>query len=804
MLGVCVLAGVLVAGVLFPAVGGLGLLSNQASSTVDSVSSQIGSGLVPQTTVMLDKNGGTIATLWGDQRRTEVTGDKISPAMKSAIVSIEDKRFYEHAGVDYRGTARAFVSNANGNDTQGASTLTQQYVKNYLLLVLAQTDAERRQATETTPARKLREIRIALAVDKQLGKDEILTRYLNLVPFGNGAYGIQAAAQTYFGVNAADLTLPQSAMLAGMVQSSSTLNPYTNPRGVTDRRNTVLDTMRDNAIITAAVADALKATPLGVLPDPGSPANGCLGAGDRGFFCDYALAYLDGLGMKKADIVKGGYVIRTTLDPAVQASVKVAVNSEIPADLDGIANVMTTVQPGQDKHRVVAMASSRTYGQTPNTAQTVTPQANSLVSDGAGSIFKLFTTAAAMEQGLGISSRLDVPARFVSSVFSGGVKTCPSDGKGGNKYCVGNAGPYPTSMTVTDALAQSPNTAFVELLETATVAKSVELAQAMGLRSYGAPKTGTDGTRSIAEQTVAENQGSFTLGPKPVNLTELSNVAATIASSGMWCPPSPIESVTDSTGATVSPPIKPQACQQAVPPGLANTLFNAMGKDDKPGGTSSAAARLTGWDPNRPLGGKTGTTEVQKSSAFLGVMSTLSSAVMTYTDNPYPVQEAPNKQGICTRGDVGVTLCPVGNIFGGTVPARTFFRAMNPVVDSYGPAAFPPTDPLYVNGSKNGNVPSVVGQGATEATSALQALNFQVRQSTVDSGLARGTVVRQSLTGATVPGATVTLYTSSGSVPAAPSPPAAPPVDPNAPPVDPNAPPGVAPPAQGNPVAPPA
>ena len=789
MLGVCVLAGVLVAGVLFPAVGGLGLLSNEASATVDSVSSEIGTGIVPQTTVMLDKNGGVIATLWGEQRRTEVTSDKISPAMKSAIVSIEDKRFYEHTGVDYRGTARAFVSNAAGKNTQGASTLTQQYVKNYLLLVLASNDAERRQAVETTPARKLREIRISLALDKALGKDEILTRYLNLVPFGNGAYGIQAAAQTYFGVNAADLTVPQSAMLAGMVQSSSALNPYTNGQAVIDRRNLVLDTMRENNIIAAAAADALKATPLGVVAQPNVPPNGCLGAGGAGFFCDYALAYLDGLGMKKADLVKGGYVIRTTLDPAVQNSVKAAVNVDVTPDEPHVANVMDVVQPGQDKHRVVAMASSRTYGLAANTAQTVQPMTYTGVADGAGSVFKVFTVAAAMQQGMGTNAVLQTPNRIqVKGFGTGGAAGCPADA-----YCVQNYnGSYKSSYSITDALAQSPNTGFVGLITKVGVTPTVDMAVKLGMRSLATPKsapTEANPERSVADKVKAENSASFTLGVNRVNMVELANVGATLASGGMWCPPSPIDAVTTSAGAPVD--LKDQPCAQVVAPGLANTLAVAMSKDDV-NGTSADAAKQVGWA--LPTSGKTGTTNEYRSASFLGFTNTLAGANIVFDDSTEP-------NGIIVAGyrprTCGGLDC--GNVLGGTTPAHTWYTAMKPVISAFGPVAMPAADPVFVNGTITGNVPNVVGQGVTQATATLEELNFQVRQLTVDSGAARGTVVRQSVTGTSVPGATVTLYTSSGPPTTTPDPPSAPAAIPAAP-ANPNAPPGqggASPPGQG-------
>jgi membrane peptidoglycan carboxypeptidase len=227
--GLCLLASVIVAALMFPVAGGFGLMSNRASEVVANGSAQLVAGDVPAVTTMVDAKGNTIAWLYS-QRRFEVPSDKIANTMKLAIVSIEDKRFAEHNGVDWKGTLTGLAGYASGDvDTRGGSTIEQQYVKNYQLLVLAQTDAEKRAAVETTPARKLREIRMALTLDKTFSKPEILTRYLNLVSFGNNAFGVQDAAQTYFGVNASDLNWQQAALLAGLVQSTSSLNPYTNP-----------------------------------------------------------------------------------------------------------------------------------------------------------------------------------------------------------------------------------------------------------------------------------------------------------------------------------------------------------------------------------------------------------------------------------------------------------------------------------------------------------------------------------------------------------------------------------------------
>src|SRR3954467_4532696 len=213
----CLLAGVVAAGLMFPVAGGIGLLSNRASDIVANGSAQLLSGDVPQVTTMVDAAGNPIAWIYS-QRRFEVRTDQIANTMKLAIVSIEDKRFAEHNGVDLQGTLTGLAGYLKGAEgARGGATIEQQYVKNYNLLVTAQTDAERRAAIETTPVRKLREMRMALQLNTVLTKPEILTRYLNLLSFGNGAYGVQDAARTYFGIDASELNWQQAALLAGMV-----------------------------------------------------------------------------------------------------------------------------------------------------------------------------------------------------------------------------------------------------------------------------------------------------------------------------------------------------------------------------------------------------------------------------------------------------------------------------------------------------------------------------------------------------------------------------------------------------------
>jgi membrane peptidoglycan carboxypeptidase len=764
--GYCLLAGVLAAALMFPFVGGIGLMSNRAADVVANGSAQLIQGDVPQVSTMVDAEGNPIAWLY-TQRRFEVRTDQIANTMKLAIVSIEDKRFAEHNGVDWPGTLTGLSGYLAGNPgTRGGSTIEQQYIKNYQLLVTAQTDAERRAAVALTPARKLREIRMALTLDKTFSKPEILTRYLNLVFFGNGAFGIQDAAQTYFGIDATQLNWQQAALLAGMVQSTSLLDPYTNPEGAMDRRNVVLDTMIENLPEYADELRAAKAEPLVVLPQPNELPGGCIAAGDRGFFCDYVLDYLARAGISKEQVARGGYLIRTTLDPKVQSSVKSAIDKIASPTLDSVASVMSVIKPGKDVHRVMAMASNRTYGLNDDAHETVQPLPFSLVGDGAGSIFKIFTTAAALEMGLGIDAQLQVPGSFQArGLGSSETPGCPKE-----TWCVRNAGNYRGSMNVTDALAVSPNTAFAKLIQQVGVSRAVDMAVRLGLRSYALPGTARayepESNESLADFIKRQNIGSFTLGPFQLNALELANVAATLASGGMWCPPNPIDKIFDRHGNEVS--FASQPCDQAVPEGLANTFANALSKDDKPPGTAAGAAASVGWD--LPMSGKTGTTESHRSSGFVGFTNQYAAANYIFDDSNDP-------SGICS---FPLQKCYSGNLYGGSEPARTWFEAMKPIATDFGDVHLPPTDPRYVDGAPGGQVPSVSGLKVDAARQRLREAGFQVADQTtpVNSAAPYGAVVGTTPSGQTIPGSIITINISNG-IP--PPPPPRPPREPSAP-----------------------
>ena len=763
LLAICLVAGVIVAGMTFPFAGAMGLISNDASDTVNATSSDLAAGQLPGVSTVTDNQGAPIAYLY-EQNRTPVSLQQMSPAMRGAIVAIEDRRFYEHDGVDWTGTLRALVTNQTAGSTQqGASTLTQQYIKNYQLYVTAQTESERLEATEPTYARKLREVRVALQLERQLAsgrtkqeaKDEVLERYLNIVFLGNNSYGVAAAARTYFNTTPERLTVPQAALLAGMVQSTTQFDPTRHPQAATGRRNEVINQMLGQGMITQQQAQEAVASPLGIVEPLATPPNGCIGAGNAAFFCKYVVDYLGESGISSEQINRGGYTIRTTLDRNAMNAMQQALNDEVPAQQRNVADVMSTIQPGRDRHRVVAMGANRIFGVDGDALQTSYGLPWEPVNLGAGSTYKIFTAAAALEEGLGINYQMPIPPDgYASPIYRDGA---------GNPFPVRNAeeglAPF---LSMTDALAQSPNTGFVKLMETTGVPPVVDMAVRLGLRSLADP--GPDGS-SIADTAREQNQGSFTLGVTPTSPLELANVGATLASSGMWCPPTPIESITDSSGAPV--PVVEQPCEQVVDPALADTLMTGLSKDDQPGGTAAAAAAANGW--NRPLSGKTGTTQNNRSAAFLGFNTQYAGSVITFDDSSSP-------RTLCDGGgDNPPFPCGDGNLFGGTTPARTWFKAMNPLFAPLPVAPLPPTSPRYLQGGSNEQVPEVVGDQVDEATEELRDAGFQVTQTQVGNRAPAGTVVGQNPRGSVLPDQVVTLQVSNGTVPSPPTPPSGPP-----------------------------
>lgn len=296
-------AGVLVAAVLLPFTGGLGLVARNSVQAFDEQPCDVDPGTPAQASIMYVGSGGQLAKFYS-QNRQIIDVKKIPLVMRRAIIAIEDRRFLEHHGVDAEAFARALVKNSqSGEVVQGGSTLTMQYVKN-VRLYSAKTPAEQREAVAVSPARKLTEARCALELENKWSKDKILGAYLNIAYFGAGAYGVQIAAKTYFNKNAEKLNIQEAALLAGLVQSPLRFDPYRFPKEAKIRRDTVINDMESLAYITAKQAAAAKASPVKVVPKPKSSLKGCANTTSNlrnaGFFCDYVKTYLKGIGFPRS------------------------------------------------------------------------------------------------------------------------------------------------------------------------------------------------------------------------------------------------------------------------------------------------------------------------------------------------------------------------------------------------------------------------------------------------------------------------------------------------------------------------
>lgn len=739
------LAGVLVAALLLPVAIGVGSATNAVADAVDDAQADPLDGQIPLRTTIDDSTGATMATLW-TQNRVWVPIASISDYLQKAVVAMEDRRFYAHTGVDWKGTVRALLRNSQTSGTQGGSTLTQQYVKNYLYLVNAKTEAEKADAIATTPIRKLREAKLALQLEQTHTKAEVLEGYLNLVAFGPSQYGAEAASQWFFGTSADKLTLAQAALLAGMVNNPPKYNPLdeSHVEDSRTRRNLVLDVMASTGAVSKEAADEAKQQDLGL--NPQRIPNGCVNADNsqvNGYFCQYVLDYLRNAGFDNTTVASSGWTIKATMDPKVMASAKAAATGQVDPtkpETARIANTVAVVGKGEPR-KVLALVANRPYGLDPTQGQTVQRLPTTFAPLGSGSTFKVFTAAAAMEAGYGTNYTLQTPAIATSDLAPGRTFK--------------NATQYPASMTMAQGLATSPNTGFINLESDVGLQKVADMSVALGLKGYQLDAgdvdpsfsgTGTD----YAAQVVAQKIASFTLGVSPVSPLELSNVGATLASDGKWCPPTPVDTITDRNDKFVT--WSAATCEQAVPADLARTLSVAMEGDLQTGGTAATAAQGVGW--KWTAAGKTGTTQEYRSSAFLGFTPEMSASVVLWDSEPRP-------QGICKDP---IRTCSTeealnGNgVGGGGVPAVTWMNTMKPLKDGQPNTFFAPASPQYINGTANTPVPDVRNKSVDDAKNQLTGLGFEVATAPLQgSGRAPNTVVDQSAFPTAASGAKIVL-----------------------------------------------
>ncbi|SDM95352.1 Membrane carboxypeptidase (penicillin-binding protein) [Geodermatophilus siccatus] len=717
-----VVAGALVAALLFPWVGGPAVAAQQSTSLLGDLPTELTVDAPPANTVLLAANGEVITSFY-EENRAPVTGDRIAEVMKQAMVAIEDARFYEHHGLDVQGTARALVTNiAAGGVQEGGSTLTQQLVKQTLLQT-ADTPEERRAATEQTLGRKLREARLALALEDTYAKDELLTRYLNIVYFGRNAYGVQPAAQAFFGVDAAALTLPQAALLAGLAQSPTQDDPFTNPEAATARRNEVLSRMAEQGRVSPADAAAAQAAPLGLAPAP-APRRGCVEATVGAFVCDFVQRYLiQELGLTQQQLDNGGYVVRTTLDADLQRAGDAAV-LETLAMGNLLAGMFTAVEPGTG--HLLAMSVNRVFGYDQEDPAQESFNLNLAPSKGSGSTYKVFTAAAALDRGYSGYYTLTTSDPYVSRVYR--------DGTG--RYDVENAGTYRSTLDLTTALYQSSNTYFLALEDAlGSVEEPVRMAERMGLFQFSDP--------ALPQQIIDENRGSFTFGAEATSPLALASAYSTLAAGGTQCDVVPVTAVLDqhgepAVGSDGEPLAVGDRCTpEAIKPGVANTLNQMLRKDVEPGYSGATGTRA--YVPGHQIAGKTGTSQDNDSIAFVGYTPEITASVMVL--NP---KEKQNVGG-----------------FGGGKAATVWRDAMAPILEARGSGEFPPADEVVMNG----NTRPVPGCTSVRACrTALSDAGFEHRTVEVDSSRRSGVLLGTSPPrgGRAVAGQVVSILVSNG------------------------------------------
>ncbi|WP_120004464.1 transglycosylase domain-containing protein [Nesterenkonia muleiensis] len=670
-LGISAVCGALAAGLLFPLAATGGAAASLGDDVLDEHPVQLREAPLSTPSVIEAADGTEIARFYAENREP-VSLDEISQEMQDAIVSIEDERFYEHSGTDVRALARAAVSNMGSGPTEGGSTITHQYVS---LILLNADYLEGREnlvmGGTTTVADRFNEARLAADLETQMTKEEILEGYLNIVLLGQQNYGVEAAAQHYWGIPASELDIAQSATLAGMVQAPNYYDPQANPEAAANRRNVVLETMVRNGYISEEQREEAAASDLDLDPHPAE--SGCVSAAFAPYFCDYVQRLIlddEAFGETREEretlLLRGGLRIATTLDPQAQDEAQRHVDNTVPpGDSSGAVATLTSVEPTTGN--ILTMAQSTVYhpeGDEAAGRTTMNFNVDFAYGDSGGfpvgSTLKPFVAAAWLEEGGAMDDVIDASITeydygqpWEASCMPGGEVQLLADGTedDSNSWEIVNVvNGMEQEMTLDYGLFYSVNTATVATAHQMDLCAITDLTERLDIRSAG------------NGELLTPNTPAFVLGAIELSPMTLATAYATFANDGVRCEERALVGITDGQGNDY--PVPETTCEEVIDPDIAAQVNDTL--------INIAEQSIAAGNPAFPMTGKTGTSNTGSNTWFVGSTEGMTTAAQIgRTDGIRPLR------GNTINGQYYERL------FGSTLAAPMWNQYMNSAAGSY-------------------------------------------------------------------------------------------------------------------------
>ncbi len=765
LVGMSAVAGILVTAAVAPAVALSGMAATNTINVFDSLPEYLSIDRLSQKSNIYASSNpedpvGTRQLLasFYEQNRVEVASDAISQFAKDAAIAGEDPRFMEHGGVDIQSSFNGAVQTLAGGDTRGGSSITQQYVKNVLIQKCeVMTDADEakacyKDATIPTADRKLREMRLAIGLEKKYEKADILRGYLNIAGYGGTVYGIEAAASYYFNTTALNLTLPQAASLVAIVNNPVKFQldrPDSETNGAANgyadnkfRRDYILNEMLKYDKITQADYDAAVAAP--IEPVITVPSTGCQTAGGSAYFCDYVTKILKSdptfgadAETRLANFQRGGFDVYTTLDLELQVAAETSLNKYVPKSYPGwdVGGIVSSVKVGTGE--VLAMAQNKDYSQAeqPSGSNFTSINYNTDYATGGsagfqpGSTYKVFTLAEWLKEGHALTERVDSRVKSDWGTFQ---DSCLGPQSYGTTFAPrndgGEGGPNESALHST---TRSINTGFVGMAKKLDLCGIKNTAEAFDVHAADGGALGQNASSLIGTNYIA-----------PLTMAV---AFAGIANNGTTCTPIVIRSMIGSDGAELTVP--KSTCTQSVSPEVAAGMQYAMATTTTGGGTASASGART--SPRVPIIGKTGTTDKAKDTWMSGASSKVATVVGVVN-----VRGDSKNQRFTTLNGVTASL----------VRHYVWPDVMSVANAKYGGDDFPEATSSVINAVAV-PVPDVRGKSMADARSTIQAAGFFfVDGGVTSSELPAGTVANTDPAGgsSSTRGSSITAYSSDG------------------------------------------